>query len=74
MKGHEAYLPGTRCNSLVVEAFGSDILSEDGNIDRRKLGSIVFGDQEKMNLLTSIVWPEIASLAQERINKAREEG
>ena len=40
--GHEAYLPKTKTFNDVVEAFGREIVSESGEIDRRKLGPIVF--------------------------------
>ncbi|MGX1826188.1 dephospho-CoA kinase, partial [Heyndrickxia sporothermodurans] len=41
----------------IIEAFGKEILLEDGNIDRKKLGSIVFHNTEKRLLLNSIVHP-----------------
>lgn len=36
--------------------FGNEILGDDGKIDRKKLGSIVFSSKEKMDLLTDITW------------------
>lgn len=53
-KGGEAYLP-------VVEAFGHEILSPDGEIDRRHLAGIVFHDEAKLKLLNSIVHPAVFS-------------
>jgi dephospho-CoA kinase len=41
----------------VVEAFGSGILTNEGEIDRRRLGSLVFGDSAKRALLESLVHP-----------------
>lgn len=43
----------------ILEAFGADILDETGEIDRRKLGDIVFNDSEKKSLLESILHPLI---------------
>jgi len=50
--GEDAYLQ-------IVEQFGEGILQEDKNIDRLKLGSIVFNDEAKRKLLNSIVHPAI---------------
>lgn len=37
----------------IVDYFGSEILDEDGNIFRRKLGNIVFSDKDKLAFLNS---------------------
>ena len=49
--------PGTPGLAAVVDAFGEDVLTEDGRLDRPKLGSIVFAVQEKLAALNSIVHP-----------------
>lgn len=41
----------------VVEAFGRGVLTEDGELDRPKVGAIVFGDEEKRRILEGIVHP-----------------
>ncbi|WP_440969915.1 dephospho-CoA kinase [Peribacillus frigoritolerans] len=51
--------PGEEAYHQVVKAFGEDILLTDGNIDRVKLGSIIFNDQEKRLLLNDIVHPAV---------------
>ncbi|MCY9137883.1 dephospho-CoA kinase [Peribacillus frigoritolerans] len=51
--------PGEEAYHQVVKAFGEDILLADGNIDRVKLGSIIFNDQEKRLLLNGIVHPAV---------------
>ncbi|SNZ11173.1 dephospho-CoA kinase [Hydrogenobacter hydrogenophilus] len=38
----------------VVEAFGSAVLDQEGNIDRKKLAQIVFSDKEKLRVLEEI--------------------
>jgi dephospho-CoA kinase len=63
--------PGTKGLELVVEAFGKSVLLPDGRLDRVKLGSIVFGDEEKRLLLNSIIHPLVFE-AQERWVKERE--
>jgi hypothetical protein len=46
--GHTIYAPGTDCFTKVVEVFGSHIVGADGAIDRKILGSIVFGNQPEV--------------------------
>jgi dephospho-CoA kinase len=49
--------PGTLGLGRVVDAFGDSIVRADGSLDRPKLGSIVFADEEKRLLLNSIIHP-----------------
>ena len=55
----EVVVPGAAGLEAVVAAFGSEILREDGTLDRTKLGGIVFPDQKKRELLNSILHPFI---------------
>lgn len=57
----EVVAPGTEGLAAVVEAFGTEVLAEDGGLDRPKLGSIVFADPEKLALLNSIVHPLVGA-------------
>ena len=43
----------------IVDYFGSDILDSNGEIIRKKLGSIVFSDKDKLKVLEEIVHPAI---------------
>ena len=72
--GHEAYLPHTETWQAVVDAFGSDILDEDGQIVRPKLGAIVFSDPSKLEQLNSIVHPRIYAMISDRIEGLKLEG
>lgn len=69
--GHEAYEPGTPCMEELVAHFGSAIVTEEGKIDRKALGNIVFGDKAKMNELQSIVWPHIRQKIIDKINELK---
>ncbi len=53
----EVVEPGTLGLQKVIYEFGIDILQPNGSLDRKKLGAIVFADQEKRELLNSIVHP-----------------
>jgi dephospho-CoA kinase len=52
---HEGYNKGTELYHKVVDIFGKDILNEDGTINRNILGSIVFNDTEKLDILNNLV-------------------
>ena len=48
---------GTAGLGRIVETFGTNILTSDGDLDRKKLGAIVFADPEKRAQLNAIVHP-----------------
>ncbi|CAN1156235.1 Dephospho-CoA kinase [Linum perenne] len=52
---------GTGGYRRVVAAFGDDILQENGQVDRAKLGQIVFSDPGKRQLLNRLLAPFISS-------------
>lgn len=43
----------------IVRNFGDEILLPDGELDRKKMGSIVFADEERRHLLNSIIHPRV---------------
>ncbi|KAA8581495.1 hypothetical protein FQN60_003076 [Etheostoma spectabile] len=51
--------PHTPAYSRIVYHFGPEILLENGEIDRQKLGQLIFANEEKRKLLNSITHPEI---------------
>ncbi|MCO7271967.1 MULTISPECIES: dephospho-CoA kinase [Cellulosimicrobium] len=62
----DAVAPGTVGLDEVVEAFGPDVLDDDGALDRAALGRVVFGDAAARERLNAIVHPEVRRLAAER--------
>ena len=56
---HGATAAGTEASDLIAKRFGADILSPDGSVDRAKLGSIVFADDEARRALEAIVHPVV---------------
>ena len=48
------------CYKKIVRYFGKDILTKSGQIDREKLGKIVFKDKTKLKLLNGITHAEVA--------------
>jgi dephospho-CoA kinase len=61
----EVVAPGTPGLAAVVDAFGEDVLTADGSLDRPRLGSIVFADPEKLAVLNSIVHPLVGARSRE---------
>lgn len=51
--------PGTPALTRISEYFGPDVLLQDGSLDRKKLGSIIFNDEVKRKKLNSIVHPAV---------------
>lgn len=53
----EVVEPNTRGLTQIIEKFGSEVLQPTGELDRAKLGAVVFSDRGKLDLLNSIVHP-----------------
>ena len=50
---------GTTGYSAIVQTFGTKVLGEDKEVDRRKLAEEVFGDPAKLRRLEQILWPRV---------------
>ncbi|MFF9483122.1 dephospho-CoA kinase [Streptomyces sp. NPDC014733] len=61
----EVVAPGTPGLAAVVAEFGDGVLTEDGALDRPKLGSIVFSDPAKLQALNAIVHPLVGARSAE---------
>ena len=72
--GHEVYAPQSEGWHAVVDAFGERIVAENGEIDRRALGGIVFSDESELQKLNAIMHPRIYKLAERRLNELAAEG
>lgn len=60
---------GTTGLAEIVRQFGDEILTVEGELDRKKLGKIVFADQTKRELLNSIVHPLVIEEQDRWINE-----
>lgn len=69
---HSLYEPGEECYQAIIDAFGKEILEDSGRIDRKKLGGIVFANKEKLQLLNSIVWPNLLKKSKQRVQELHE--
>ncbi|MBP6217122.1 MAG: dephospho-CoA kinase [Oligoflexales bacterium] len=54
----------------LVQTFGSGILSQDKSLDRKKLRSIVFKNEEKRRTLEQILHPAIQALLEEKLRRS----
>ena len=71
---HEAYEPGTSGWQAVVDEFGEAVLTPGGEVDRHRLGAIVFQDKEKLERLNAIVHPRTRELIEQRIRQLKTGG
>ena len=63
----EVVKPGTKGLSRIVEAFGNGVLQASGELDRKKLGAMVFADKDKLERLNAIVHPLVIEAQDEWI-------
>ncbi len=69
----EVVEPGTEGLAKLVEAFGDQILSDDGSLNRPALAAIAFSDEEKRQTLNGIVHPLVGKRRAELIASAGED-
>ena len=72
--GHQAYNPHSEIWQEVVKAFGEEILQPSGEIDRKKLGSIVFADPDQLTRLNQIMHPRMARMVARQVQELGEQG
>lgn len=68
---HETYKPHSKTWQELITAFGKNIVKANQEIDRQKLGQMVFSDPDALAKLNQIVHPGVYHLAQERIETYR---
>lgn len=66
-KGGEGY-------AAVLARFGEEILRPDGEIDRRRLGAIVFSDEDARRALNALLHPIVIAACEREIEKCRAQG
>jgi dephospho-CoA kinase len=64
---HEVVAPGSPAYAPIVVEFGSDILSPEGQIDRGRLGRLVFADAARLARLEAIVHPAVGEAIAARV-------
>lgn len=56
-----------------VDYFGEEVLNKDGDLDRKKLGEIVFKDDEKLKILNDITHKYIIERIRQHLDKFKAE-
>lgn len=72
--GHEALKKGTAVYEELVNAFGRGILKTDDEIDRARLGEIVFNSPESLKRINEITHPRLYQRVKELIEEHRKRG
>ncbi len=57
----EVVEPGTPGLQMIVDEFGKGVLDDSGRLDRKKVGEMVFGDEERRETLNAIMHPLIGA-------------
>lgn len=71
--GIEVEQKGEECYRQIVEAFGTCILDEDGNLDRAALRDVVFSDEENTKKINSIIHPAVIERIKQKEAALRKE-
>ena len=69
--GRELLQPSNPVHRKVVSHFGQEILKPSGEIDRGRLGSIVFSDPQRLSELTSIMHPSLIARVEQLAEELR---
>ena len=70
----ELTCPGSPVLAEIRHVFGPDYFSDNGMLNRRRLGRLVFSDPSARNVLDHIMAPHLLSLTRQRINEIRSTG
>jgi dephospho-CoA kinase len=68
---HRYLLRGTKAYKEIIDFFGSSILKGRREIDRGKLGKLVFGNKKLLSKLNSIIHPKVISEIRAKIKKSK---
>lgn len=69
----EVVEPGTEGLRRIIEHFGIQVLQVNGELDRAKLGAIVFADEAKRQLLNAVVHPMVIRAQDEWLDERERE-
>ena len=72
--GHEVTRPGTKCCERLKELFGDGYFLEDGSLDRKKAGALVFKRPELLKKMNDIIHPAVWDEINARLKTAQETG
>jgi dephospho-CoA kinase len=70
----QVVLPGSSASEQIREAFGDRVFLQDGTLDRKTLGALVFSDPGSRARLNAITHPKIAVLCAECASRLKARG
>lgn len=70
----ELCVPGSACLAEIAEAFGTDALTDAGELNRPAVAAVIYGNAEKRNLLNSITHKHIKAETERLIEAHRADG
>ena len=68
----ELQAPGGEIVTKLAERFGDEVVAPDGSLDRAKVASIVFNDEQALKDLNRIVHPAVRAEMQRRVEAERD--
>ncbi len=68
---HSVISKGSSRYDSIVRIFGSGILNKTGDIDRKKLGRIAFGNKTLTARLNGIIHPEVIRIIRSKLSKSK---
>ena len=71
---HRTLAPHAPTWNEIVQAFGTEILNDDNTVNRRKLGEIVFADEQKRLALNRIIHPVVHQMWTGEVEKLERQG
>lgn len=71
---HKVKEPGQPCYEKLIALLSSDILCEDGTIDKGKMAARIFESQELLEKVNQIVHPAVKEMILKEIMNAKQEG
>ncbi|MFP7285404.1 dephospho-CoA kinase [Shouchella clausii] len=66
--------PGEPALAQIVATFGQNVLQTDGTLDRKQLGAIIFGNEQKRKQLNQIVHPAVRQLMKKQAELYEQRG
>ena len=67
-------LPGQICYQSLVDHFGTEILDAEGYIDKGKFAALIFGDEEALQFVNSVVHPAVKEAILSQLEKEKKRG
>lgn len=69
--GHVAMEPGTDSFDQIVTRFGTDVVTADGTLDRKRLADLIFHDPQALEDMNRIVHPVVKAYLADFIDRRR---